>query len=71
VSAALKQRAYRRRCRAGRAVFQIELDQVAAESMLIEIGMLSAADADDRDRVEAALQKFVEVAIAEHARSSV
>jgi hypothetical protein len=39
--------------------------------MLVDIGMLMVVDADVRDRVEAALQKFVEVAIADHARSSV
>jgi hypothetical protein len=65
-SRADKQRAYRARSRTGRACYTIELPEVDLELMLQDAGLLSPAEADDRERVEAALQRFVEVAIAQH-----
>jgi hypothetical protein len=44
-SRAATQRKYRQRSRAGRGVYRIEIDSVELEFVLIDIGMLSAADA--------------------------
>jgi hypothetical protein len=60
-----RQRAYRQRCRRGRAVFHVELDQVACEELLIGASLLLAEQRDDREAIELALARLLELLIAE------
>ena len=69
LSAADKQRAYRRRRHDGRSCYRIELSAVEAEELLRATGLLPF-DVDDRVAVEQALQQLVERLITDHAGST-
>ncbi|MGQ7793754.1 hypothetical protein ACUN0C_15210 [Faunimonas sp. B44] len=54
-----RQRRYRRRQAEGLRVVAIEIDEAALGDLLVDIGLLSLAEADDLDNIRAALQQLV------------
>ena len=64
-SAAARQRLYRQRQRAGRAVLPVEADLVALEQRLLDVGLLRAAEVEDKDALARALQRVVELWISD------
>ncbi|MBB2670688.1 UNVERIFIED_ORG: hypothetical protein GGE44_000229 [Rhizobium esperanzae] len=61
MSAATRQRRYRARRKAGRRVFQIEVDEVELAIMLEALNFLDPLDADDDEAVERGLNDMVQV----------
>ena len=59
-----KMRRYRKRVRAGKRVVALELDQALVEDGLIGHGYLAREDADDLEKVAAALRAAVTQKIA-------
>jgi hypothetical protein len=58
-SRAASQRRYRRREREGRRVLAIEVNETDWVLKLIEVGLLCARDADDRNAVRTALERQI------------
>ena len=63
IMSAARQRLYRERLMAGRRVARIEIDDVAVIEALIESNLLQPSDADDLEKVDAALGEFVAIAV--------
>ncbi len=61
---AIRQRLYRQRRDADRAVLRVEVAKFAVADALVAAGMLAEWDADDREKIEAALSRVVEVWVA-------
>jgi hypothetical protein len=57
-SAADRQRAFRARSAAGKAVLAIEVDLVDTEELLIAEGLLALGDRDDREAVARAAERL-------------
>jgi len=60
-SAAARQARHRARQRDGRVVLLVEADEDALTVKLIEAGFLRIEDAEDRQALQAALQRVVEI----------
>jgi hypothetical protein len=64
-AAASRQRQYRQRVRDGRVVLSVEVDETGLAAVL-EVAGLIKAGGDDRDDLEAGLERLVEMLIGEH-----
>jgi hypothetical protein len=60
ISAKDRMRAYRERVENGVDIFRLELPTVALADVLITAGHLAESEMDDRDAVQAALQRAIE-----------
>jgi len=58
-SAAERMKAHRQRQRAGQVVLPLTLDEVDTAQMLIAGGLLAPQDAEDREKVTAALERQI------------
>jgi len=56
-SSAGRSREYRKRMKKGKSVFRIEANKYEVSDALVEAGFLPAWDADDKQKIEAALSK--------------
>lgn len=58
-SAAERMQAYRARVRDGLVVLSLEVDEVEVAQMLVSGGLLAEHDAEDREKVAAALEQQI------------
>lgn len=68
VAVALRMQTYRARRNAGRAMFNVEADEVGIARALVRMELLAQADEDNRAAVEKALERFLEIVVMEHAK---
>ncbi|MBX4989381.1 hypothetical protein [Rhizobium lentis] len=61
MGAAERQRRYRDRKKAGRRVFQIEVDEVELTATLERLRILSPLDADDDETLRRGLNRIIQV----------
>lgn len=58
-SSADRQRRYRARLRAGRAVYRVEVDDAAITDLLVASGFLPLTSADDHEKTRQALERLL------------
>jgi hypothetical protein len=68
VSGADRQRDFYRRRKAGRAIFALEGDAVGVAEVVIATGFLARGQEDDHANVEAALERLLDLMVADHRR---
>ena len=59
-----RQRNYRKRQTAGKIVLRIVIDEIEMAEILSKRGFLDTDDADDRQAVEAAIQRMIDALVA-------
>jgi hypothetical protein len=69
-SAAVKQKLFRERVKAGKCVLKVECEEHAIEALLEDAGLLMPATDADRTEVEIAVGKLLALLIRDHADAS-
>jgi hypothetical protein len=69
-SAAIKQKHFRERVKAGKCVLKVECEEHAIEALLEDAGLLTSAKDVARTEVERAVERLLALLIRDHADSS-
>ena len=62
-TAAARQRLHREREASGRIVLQVEVDETNLSVGLVEAGLISPNDADDKAKLQAGLSRLIEIVL--------